>query len=598
MMKNDSILYLLYYASRHGLIGKKAGAIVRFSLRKKMFRMMLLVAVIIFVHAVFSILAVLYQSGLTIYDEKISNLKTSASLIEQNLKTIEEVSFRIFRDDNLQYSFSQIEDQAVTDKYQLNKLKTAIVEDAMPYLTQMNSIIGISFYDSSGEPLTSYQTDDGIQIPPDDLATQYHFPQDGTPAWSTNGGYLVLSRNIRRINNLVLDVIGKMCIYIDVVAFENELYFQSLDKALYVLDADKHFLTENMPEWLSTFDYSSNSKFIQYSYQNQYYLIFYHHSKTTQMTYVDVMNVTPQVAKVFLLLVIPCSVLLLIVMGMMIISSRWSSRILRPLYALINDISTSDHWDPKHFEQEHQSYRDNDDLSRLNAHILEMLRHIDALNKKDYHNKRALDLSQYQALQAQIEPHFLYNTLDAMNWIAKENQQDQLVNMLEALADYLRYITNFQETMIPIEKELDAIEKYISIEKYRFEDMLQIEYYIDRDACCEIIPKMTIQPLIENSIKHRHMKIIQPCVIKISVRRLKDIVRIAIEDNGPGFDSAILEAPEAGKAGGIGLHNISKRLIQAFGESAAIQIVSPLEDRHGARVYFSIPVQGRKERLP
>jgi len=89
---------------------------VRFSLRKKMFRMMLLVAVIIYVLAVFSILAVLYQSGLTIYDEKISNLKTSASLIEQNLKTIEEVSFRIFRDDNLQYSFSQIEDQAVTDK--------------------------------------------------------------------------------------------------------------------------------------------------------------------------------------------------------------------------------------------------------------------------------------------------------------------------------------------------------------------------------------------------------------------------------------------------------------------------------------------------
>ena len=140
---------------------------MRFSLRKKMFRMMLLVAVIIYVLAVFSILAVLYQSGLTIYDEKISNLKTSASLIEQNLKTIEEVSFRIFRDDNLQYSFSQIEDQAVTDKYQLNKLKTAIVEDAMPYLTQMNSIIGISFYDSSGEPLTSYQTDDGIQIPPE-----------------------------------------------------------------------------------------------------------------------------------------------------------------------------------------------------------------------------------------------------------------------------------------------------------------------------------------------------------------------------------------------------------------------------------------------
>ena len=573
---------------------------VRFSLRKKMFRMMLLVAVIMFLLAVMGILTVLFQSGQSLYNEKITNLKTSASLMEQQLKAMEEISFQIFRNDNLQRILSQIEDQSISDRYQLTKLKAQIVMSTMSYLTQMNSIIGFNIYDSGGGLLATYQIENSALLLADDQAAQYHFPQDGTPAWSVHAPYLVLCRNFRKIENLALDAIGKMCLYIDVSVFQSELQFQALDKSLYVLDAENNSINQNLPEWLSTLDYSDSSRSTYYVHQNQYYLIFHHHSKTTGMTYIDVMNITSLVKQVFLLLIIPCSILLVIVLVIIGISVRWSSRILSPLYALIDDISTVKHWDPARFAQEHRGFREGDDLSLLNAHILRMLRRIDALNKRDYQNQRALDISQYQALQAQIKPHFLYNTLDTMNWIAKENKQVQLVDMLEALADYLRYITNYQETMIPIEKELDAIKKYISIEKFRFEDMLQVEYEIDSDICVEIIPKMTIQPLLENSIKHRQMKVIQPCRIRIVIRRDNDSVLISVEDNGPGFNPAALgalDSADGGKPQGIGLHNIYRRLVLAFGESAALQIESPIADKYGTRIFFHVPIRLDKEQV-
>ncbi|MEA3422899.1 MAG: LytS/YhcK type 5TM receptor domain-containing protein [Bacillota bacterium] len=202
---------------------------------------------------------------------------------------------------------------------------------------------------------------------------------------------------------------------------------------------------------------------------------------------------------------------------------------------------------------------------------------------------KLLAKAELRALQAQINPHFLFNALNTINSLIRIDPNDarkQLVN----LAEYFRHNLNLIEDKVPLEKELNQIKSYLEIEKARYRDNLEIEYEIDVDLSYEI-PPIIVQPIIENSIKHGIFKMNDKGKIKISFKEDDYYLYIEVLDNGIGMKDETIEKilSDTYSSDSIGIINIHKRLINMYGEENGLEIFSiPSE---GTTVKISIPIE-------
>lgn len=195
-------------------------------------------------------------------------------------------------------------------------------------------------------------------------------------------------------------------------------------------------------------------------------------------------------------------------------------------------------------------------------------------------------------LQSQIQPHFLFNTL---NSIAALGMIDfnKMQTLLDEFSNYLRLSFDFKNAspLVPLEHELSLVRSYVYIEKERFGSRLTVEWNIESGIDI-LIPPLSIQPLVENAIKHGLLSRNRGGTVSVNVRRLSEIVDISIVDDGDGMDKDYLSqllthSNRSSSRSGIGLININRRLMQQFGKSLDIQ--SSLEQ--GTRVSFQIPYQ-------
>lgn len=178
---------------------------------------------------------------------------------------------------------------------------------------------------------------------------------------------------------------------------------------------------------------------------------------------------------------------------------------------------------------------------------------------------------QIKVLQAQINPHFLYNTLDTINWLAMDSGRPEISSMVQSLATLFREATKQQQYLIPLSEELALLSCYITIQKIRLEERLDVTFSIP-DECMNLkIPKLSLQPILENSVKYAAEATMKPCVIEIHARKKGDCLILCIWDNGPGIPKQILTQIRERKAlgnTGIGLLNIEER-IQMLGDSGS-----------------------------
>lgn len=192
--------------------------------------------------------------------------------------------------------------------------------------------------------------------------------------------------------------------------------------------------------------------------------------------------------------------------------------------------------------------------------------------------------TELKALQAQINPHFLYNTLESINWLAKANQQKQISKMVESLGFLLRNSIHMKKDIVTIQEEADIVRHYMTIQRFRFEERLNFTLDIDDEVKHCLIPKLTLQPLAENAIQYALEPFTRPCAIRIQAKKAKGCVCITVEDNGPGMDGRILEST-GGR--GIGLWNIRERISLTFGEPYGLRIHS--EHEKATRIVITIP---------
>lgn len=218
-----------------------------------------------------------------------------------------------------------------------------------------------------------------------------------------------------------------------------------------------------------------------------------------------------------------------------------------------------------------------DEVGMLSRHFSHMAREIDGLIQTDYTNRILLREAQLKALEAQINPHFLYNTLSAINWRAKMRGAQEISDMVEALSNLLRVTLNDDSGLIPLEQELSLVQSYIVIQRIRFDETLDYRLAVEADELKDVlIPKLTLQPLIENAIRYGLEQSTQICRVQLSVRRQGAQLVLLVQNDGSLYEDDLLEKLRQKTVTphgyGIGLLNIEKRLEFAFGKEAGLEL--------------------------
>lgn len=200
--------------------------------------------------------------------------------------------------------------------------------------------------------------------------------------------------------------------------------------------------------------------------------------------------------------------------------------------------------------------------------------------------------AEIKALQAQISPHFLFNSLNTILSLIRIDP-DKARKLLVSLSQFLRKnLATTTETITTLEQELTHVKAYLAIEEARFVNKLKVIYDIEKDTLLQSIPPLTLQPIVENAIKHGMKDKENNCILKINITKSAGLVFISIEDNGKGMTKERAEqlskAPINSDIGtGLALYNVNRRLTIMFGEQAALQIKSEIDV--GTEISFSLP---------
>lgn len=204
-------------------------------------------------------------------------------------------------------------------------------------------------------------------------------------------------------------------------------------------------------------------------------------------------------------------------------------------------------------------------------------------------------------LQSQINPHFLYNTLDSIRCRALLNGQREIASMTEILSKFFRYCISNDESLVKIREEITHIQDYYYIQKYRFEDRFAMEITMESEEIGDYyIPKMTLQPLVENAMIHGLEKVKRKGVLELKLITTGEKVIITVSDNGAGMnveeldrmnqkmDQLYMQGSKKGKHNSIAITNVNARIRLTFGEGFGIQYRSMLQE--GTDAVVTIPV--------
>ena len=213
-------------------------------------------------------------------------------------------------------------------------------------------------------------------------------------------------------------------------------------------------------------------------------------------------------------------------------------------------------------------------------------------------NQRALNRAQIRMLQAQLNPHFLCNTLDTMKWISKINQVPQVALMSTNLDDILRFCITPDE-FVPLRRELEILSRYVEIQRIRLSESFSYTEAVPEALLSCMVPKMLLQPLAENAILHGLSGVEHGELSVTAVLAEQDVLEIRVRDNGCGVPEEVLAqyrdgAPRPG--GHFGLHNVDAILRIRYGPDRGVRFV-PVQGE-GACIRITLPVFRKGEEPP
>ncbi len=280
-------------------------------------------------------------------------------------------------------------------------------------------------------------------------------------------------------------------------------------------------------------------------------------------------------------------ILVIVLLVTLLCSYSMSCMVSRPIQRLVNAMGE--------FEKnaENFSYRakgGSKEIQALSQSFDHMVRQIQDLMNRVRQEEISLRKTELKALQAQINPHFLYNTLDAIGWLCEEERSRDAVEMVNALAKLFRISISRGHELITIEKELEHAGNYLKIQNFRYKNQFTYDFQVEEECLGYYCNKITLQPIIENAIYHGLDRMVDEGHIVVRVYGEEDDVVLEVEDNGVGMTKeqchSILQK-EPGDVSGIGIKNVNDRIKIYFGEDYGIMIES--EPDVGTKVKIRMP---------
>ena len=302
------------------------------------------------------------------------------------------------------------------------------------------------------------------------------------------------------------------------------------------------------------------------------------------VSYLDEVNATRDrtLSGVLLTTFICCAAVALIV------AAVFSQIITRPVRSLIDAM--------RGFEEHPENYRYSPapnhiaELQMISDSFGQMAWIVQSVMEKNRREEEMLRKTELKALQAQINPHFLYNTLDSIQWLCERGQTENAVKMVGALGRLFRISISRGHELIPIRDELRHVESYLIIQKYRYSDRFSYRFDVDETLGGYLCSKITLQPLVENAIYHGIEPLIDEGEITISVKPDGEDIMMIVSDNGVGMTNeqvSELLRKERSDSTGIGIKNVNDRIKIYFGEKYGVRVESELDE--GTRIYVRIP---------
>ncbi|HIS26291.1 MAG TPA: sensor histidine kinase [Candidatus Pullilachnospira intestinigallinarum] len=272
-----------------------------------------------------------------------------------------------------------------------------------------------------------------------------------------------------------------------------------------------------------------------------------------------------------------------------VIVLRISKSLHRPISSLVNSIQNIDF---NHLKVNEEIY-EYDEMNLIHDRFNDVILRLDDYIKKDLKSQLLLNKFRLDSLQAQINPHFLMNTLQLLQTEIVCGNVRESNDMIVSLSRMLNYSLYDKSSMVRVREELNYIQAYLNLFRMKYEDRLQIEYDIQEKVQDYFMPKLLLQPLVENCIKHAFGENPNHAVIRISVKEEDRKLVFRIRDNGIGMKKEILDVVKKGMeeieidSSEIGVKNVHQRIQVLFGDAYGVQITSKYGK--GTEVHLEIP---------
>lgn len=559
-------------------------------LKSKILIISLLSTLLVGVTALISISFVMHSNNKVLYKSIADSMTYASAEIESTLNNIKMLSGLIITDTQLQEQMDSL--PQLKSPIEINEGYEHLKKILLSYYNQYGS----NYIDSiqlnmPHRTIKTYQNH--LNSAPEAIMTpilQKAEPLRGGALWVTDytSQYgLILSRSVRKLQNLDLSPMGGLSIFIDLDSLmkhatnskeqtpENYYFLFNEKQLLYKPDEftlenaqDIHHASSNLYQ-IITIDSKQyfavkntleiNGSNIRYQWD---YLCLAPYSEMHQ----SIVKVYVTWG-VFIVLAIICAVIL---------SNILIRNITKHFDILIHKMDTFRDANMEVGQVPYDYKTRGDELGVIHRTFDNMASEIKNLIEVNYVSELLKKEAQLKALENQINPHFLYNTLESVNWRAKAIGEPEISSMMEALGTMLRITLEKKEEHFTLRQELELVKSYMTIQQIRFEERLLYQVSVEERLLNASIPRLTIQPLVENAISYALEQMTDQCSIQVLVEEYQGVLSIYVRNNGSLFESNTLEKLHSNQISphgfGIGLLNINHRLQLTFGESYGLTL--------------------------
>lgn len=511
---------------------------------------------------------------------------------EQALNSYEQLSYNILIDSYLQNYLSTIDNDPY-HKYQQSEL---IEEQLLHYMQGHKHISSVNIIDNQDNIYTS-----GLSMPRLNYqkisakSSQFR----GSIYWTVNKNYddkLLLIRDINKIKGKNFEKIGTAIIAINLEPFMKKILIKNIyESPITIIKYKNSFIysssaqIKKIPSRAELFYNKVNIIGIK----NKNYLVASYKNQANNFLFIQLIPYNNIFQKLIIIRKQVLFFIVVIALISLLIGVFYSKNITKPLEKLceiMKDVEKNNFKLPQNIND----FKNNSsEINYLYKEFNIMIKRIDTLVNDKLKTKLLLVETKYKMLQSQINPHFLYNTLDSINWLARLNKQQKIADMVKSLAVILRDSIDITTYKTTIQAEINLLNNYMFIQKFRYDERLQYEYYYDQQLTDYLIPKMIIQPLVENSIKHALEPAEDTCIIKLLIKKNNNKLKITVTDTGLGISTdKIAELNDTKfelKKNSVGIKNIVNRLEFLYKNKFKFKIDSAANQ--GTTVSITLPLE-------